>query len=79
LAATLADAKGSVASATVWLQKSANGSKWTNLAQLKTNSSGKTSKVLGVTKKGTTYYRWYSPATAQHLPAWTAKQKVRVK
>ena len=79
LSAVFSDARGSVAGATVWLQKSTNGTKWANLYRLKTNSSGKISKAFVVRKKGTAYYRWCSPTTAAHRLAVTLKQKVRVK
>jgi hypothetical protein len=79
LSATFSDAQGSVSDSTVWLQKSANGRNWANLAKLKTNSSGKVAKSVSARKPGTTYYRWFSPASAAHRSAVTSKQKVRVR
>jgi YVTN family beta-propeller protein len=79
LSATLSDASGRVAGAVVWLQKSSNGKKWSNLYKLKTNASGKASKAFSVKKKGTTYYRWSVPATAWDKAGLTGKQKVVVK
>lgn len=79
LAATVRDARGGVPGASVWLQKSSNGKKWSTLYRLKTNSAGKVSKAFSVKKKGTTYYRWYAPATIYDAVKWTGKQKVRVK
>ena len=79
LSATLTDARGAVANKYVWLQKSTNGKKWTNLYKLKTSSTGKVSKPFAVKKKGTTYYCWSAPVTTFDRAGVTTKQKVVVK
>lgn len=79
LSATLSDARGALVGTTVWLQRSSNGKKWSNLYKLKTNASGKAAKAFSVKKKGTTYYRWSAAATAFDRAGVTAKQKVVVK
>jgi internalin A len=79
LFATFSDARGAVSGATVWLQKSSKGAKWSNLYKLSTNSSGKVSKAFSAKKSGTTYYRWSAAATASDHAGVTSKQKVVVK
>lgn len=79
LAARLTDARGAVPGAWVWLQKNMGGTKWKTLYKLRTSSAGKVSKAFSVRKKGTMYYRWYSPATAYDATQATGRQKVRVK
>lgn len=79
LSATLSDPFGPLSAAYVWLQKSSNGKKWSTLYKLKTNGSGRVSRALSTKKKGTTYYRWYAPATEVDRSAATGKQKVVVK
>jgi hypothetical protein len=79
LGATLSDARGRVGGAWVWLQKSSNGRKWSNVVRLRSNSAGTVAKGLSAKKKGVTYYRWYAPATASDRAAATLKQRVRVK
>ncbi|MDR3686162.1 MAG: leucine-rich repeat domain-containing protein [Coriobacteriia bacterium] len=79
LAVTLSDPRGAVAGVAVWLQKSSNGKKWSNLYRLATSTSGKASKAFSAKKKGTTYYRWSAAATAFDGAGLTPKQKVVVK
>jgi 5-hydroxyisourate hydrolase-like protein (transthyretin family) len=79
LSAKLSDVRGVVTGTYVKLQKSTNGKTWRTVSTLKTNSSGKVSKAFSVRKKSTTYYRWYSVATAYDYAVKTGKQKVVVK
>ena len=79
LGATLHDARGAVAGAYLWLQKSTNGKKWATLYKLKTSSSGKVVKAFSAKKKSTAYYRWYTPTTIYDSTRSTSKQKVVVK
>ena len=79
LSVTLTDARGAVAGKYVWLQKSSNGKKWSNLYRLTTNASGKASKAFSAKKKSTTYYRWSAPVTPYDRAGATSKQKVVVK
>jgi hypothetical protein len=64
---------------TVYLQSSSNGKKWKRLVTRHTNGSGLASKAFKSKKKGTTYYRWYVPATSAYSSVATGKQKVVVK
>jgi hypothetical protein len=79
LSATFRDSRGWVPKTRVWLQKSTNGRKWTNVSALTTTSSGKASKTLPVRTRGTTYYRWHTVSTAYDRFADSTKQKVVVK
>lgn len=63
----------------VKLQKSLNGKKWTTRYSLRTNASGVASKKLRFTARGTTYWRWYSPATDTYLTASAPKTKIVVR
>jgi hypothetical protein len=63
----------------VWLETSKNGKKWTKKYRLATNASGLVSKKLAAKRKGTTYYRWYVPASENYSALTTKKQSVKVK
>ena len=78
LAATVKDARGvRIASATAYLQSSANGKTgWHRIATIATNASGVASKAFKAKKRSTTYYRWVVPVTDARLGKTTSKQKV---
>lgn len=79
LSATLRDARGPVASVSVWLQKSSNGRTWKNVYSVSTNASGTASKTITLKKRQTIYYRWSAAATAANNAATSAKQKVKIR
>jgi hypothetical protein len=65
--------------AKIYLQRKGPGGKWTAVAKLKTNKSGKASRRLKTKKHRTVRYRWYAPRTGSRAPATTPVQKVTVK
>ena len=75
--ATLRTSAGApIASRRVYLQRSANGLTWTNAYTHTTNSSGKVSRRLAFKVKGTTYWRWSSPANATYSAKTCSKTKI---
>lgn len=80
LGATMSDGGAKVASHWVYLQKSGNGkSGWKTYVRIKTNGSGRVAATITAKKKGTLYYRWYAPASANTYTTQTGTQKVTVK
>ncbi len=68
-----------IGSKTVQLQKSTNGTKWTTKYTLTTNASGVASKKLKFRTRGTTYWRWNSPAATEYEAASASKTKIIVR
>jgi hypothetical protein len=81
MAATLSDEIGvPIPGAAVTLQKyNAKKKRWKNYKTLITNERGTAQLGFKSRSRSTTYYRWYSPATADRAATSTKKQKVRVK
>jgi hypothetical protein len=81
LAATMRDRDGTLAGgATIYLQTSKNGrTNWKMAYKLKTNAFGQVSKSFSTRKKGSLYFRWYTPAATGYNRAYGAKQRVQVK
>jgi hypothetical protein len=63
----------------VVLQKSTNGTTWKTACGLSTNTSGKAAKKLTFRTRGTTYWRWYSAATATYKAATGTRTKIVVR
>lgn len=63
----------------VYLQRSTNGTSWRTVYTLTTSSYGKASKRLAFRTRGTTYWRWHSPATTTYSAAASSRTKIAVR
>jgi hypothetical protein len=81
LKATVNDQFGaSVVGAPVYLQKYNTTTKhWVTYKTRTTSSSGAVSVTFASKRKSATSYRWYAPATSDHVSAKTGTQRVYVK
>ncbi|MBI5230831.1 MAG: chitobiase/beta-hexosaminidase C-terminal domain-containing protein [Coriobacteriales bacterium] len=61
------------------LQRSTNGSSWSTYATLTTSSTGRASRSVRFSSRGTTYWRWYSAVDGKYLSAASAVTKVVAK
>lgn len=64
---------------TVKIRRSRDGRTWKTLGSFSTNNSGVTGVEITFRSRGTTYWRWASPADTSWLAARTSKTKVVVK
>jgi hypothetical protein len=64
----------------VYLQASDDGiTHWKNVGGRNADRLGRIAFAMAARKKGTTYYRWYAPASSRILPFATGRQKVVVR
>jgi len=63
----------------VYLQRSTNGTTWTNYATLATSASGTASRSMLCGKRGTTYWRFHSPGDGLFGAVTGAPTKIVVK
>ncbi len=69
-----------IAGATVKLQRFSNRTyTWQTYATLTTGSTGIARKYFSAKKRGTTYYRWYVPATGTHYSRTLSEQRIIIK
>jgi formate-dependent nitrite reductase cytochrome c552 subunit len=68
-----------VAGKIVYLQRSGNGSTWSTVVSLRTSASGAVSRTAKFSTKGSSYWRWYSPADGSYFSATGARTRVTVR
>jgi len=65
-----------IAGKTVYLQRSSNGTTWTTYTSRVTGSLGVVGYTVKPTKRGTVYWRWYSPANNSYRAVAGAKTRI---